>query len=566
MSMRLNDKLPPSFQSIVKPAFGALSRAQVVDRLWAKDHRLWKPDPKEIADRLGWLTVENQMGQQLEQLQRCVATAKELNIKDVVLLGMGGSSLGPEVFRTVFGPQKGFSRLWVLDSTIPGWVRQVTKAISPSRTLFLVASKSGGTIEVMSLFAHFWNLVTKTKGNHGGRQFVAITDPGTGLEKMARDHGFGEIFTNPADIGGRYSVLSLFGLVPAALLGLDIAKLLDRAADMAEQCRQQKDVETNPGAYLGVAMGSLAKTGRDKVTVIASPSLSTFGLWVEQLLAESTGKEGTGLIPIAQEPVLRPRAYGIDRFFVYLKLKGDKNHRLDQAVQALVKAKQPIIQFNLRDRYDVGAEFFRWEFATAIAGHLLGIHPFDQPNVQESKDNTNRVLETFQSTGQLPEQANSHPKIAAQDLSSHLQPGAYVSVLAYTNPSRSFETAVNRFRKVLMTQHRVATTFGYGPRYLHSTGQLHKGGPNTGVFLELVDQMAPDTAIPGKPFSFGTLAKAQATGDMESLSAHHRHAVRVQLGRDQAATVNAITAALTATSPSRRRRASLKKRPKHSRR
>lgn len=564
--MRLNDKLPPSFQSIVKPAFEALSRAQVVDRLWAKDHRLWKPDPKEIADRLGWLTVQNQMGQQLEQLQRCVATAKELNIKDVVLLGMGGSSLGPEVFRTVFGSQKGFSRLWVLDSTIPGWVRQVTKAISPSRTLFLVASKSGGTIEVMSLFAHFWNLVTKTKGNHGGRHFVAITDPGTGLEKMARDHGFGEIFTNPADIGGRYSVLSLFGLVPAALLGLDIAKLLDRAADMAEQCRQQKDVETNPGAYLGVAMGSLAKTGRDKVTVIASPSLSTFGLWVEQLLAESTGKEGTGLIPIAQEPVLRPRAYGIDRFFVYLKLKGDKNHRLDQAVQALVKAKQPIIQFNLRDRYDVGAEFFRWEFATAIAGHLLGIHPFDQPNVQESKDNTNRVLETFQSTGQLPEQANSHPKIAAQDLSSHLQPGAYVSVLAYTTPSRSFETAVNRFRKVLMTQHRVATTFGYGPRYLHSTGQLHKGGPNTGVFLELVDQMAPDTAIPGKPFSFGTLAKAQATGDMESLSAHHRHAVRVQLGRDQAATVNAITAALTATSPSRRRRASLKKRPKHSRR
>ena len=374
------------------------------------------------------------MRQQLEQLQRCVATARSLNTKDVVLLGMGGSSLGPEVFRTLFGSQKGFPRLWVLDSTIPGWVRQVTKAISPSRTLFLVASKSGGTIEVMSLFAHFWNLVTKAKGNHGGKQFVAITDPGTGLEKMARDYGFGEIFTNPADIGGRYSVLSLFGLVPAALLGLDIARLLDRAAGMAEQCRQQKDVGANPGAYLGAAMGSLAKTGRDKVTVIASPSLSTFGLWVEQLLAESTGKEGTGLIPIAQEPVLKPRAYGTDRFFVYLKLKGDKNHTLDQAVQALLKAKQPVVQFDLRDRYDVGAEFFRWEFATAIAGHVLGIHPFDQPNVQESKDNTNRVLETFQSTGRLPEQANSHPKNAAQDLSSHLQPGTYVSVLGLHHP------------------------------------------------------------------------------------------------------------------------------------
>ncbi len=563
--MRLNDKLPPSFQSIVKPAFEALSK-QIVDRLWTKDHRLWKPDPKEIADRLGWLTVQDQMRQQLEQLQRCAATAKDLNSRDVVLLGMGGSSLGPEVFRTLFGSQKGFPRLWVLDSTIPGWVRQVTKAISPSRTLFLVASKSGGTIEVMSLFAHFWNLVTKAKGNHGGKQFVAITDPGTGLEKMARDYEFGEIFTNPPDIGGRYSVLSLFGLVPAALLGIDIPRLLDRAAGMAEQCRQQKDIEANPGAYLGAAMGSLAKTGRDKVTVLASPSLSTFGLWVEQLLAESTGKEGTGLIPIAQEPVLRPHAYGADRFFVYLKLKGDKNHRLDQAIQALVKAKQPVVQFDLRDRYDVGAEFFRWEFATAIAGHLLGIHPFDQPNVQESKDNTNRVLETFQSTGRLPEQTNSHPKNAAQDLSSHLQPGTYVSLLAYTTPSRSFETAVNRFRKVLMARHRVATTFGYGPRYLHSTGQLHKGGPNTGVFLELVDRMMPDVPIPGKPFSFGTLAKAQATGDMESLSTHHRHAVRVQLGRDQAATVNAITAALTATSPSRRRRVTLKKRPKRSRR
>ncbi|BFU89172.1 MAG: Glucose-6-phosphate isomerase [Nitrospira sp.] len=565
MSMRLNGKLPPSFQSIVKPAFEALS-AQVVERLWAKDHRLWKPDPKEIGDRLGWLTVQDQMRQQIDQLHHCVSAAKDMKIKDVVLLGMGGSSLGPEVFRTLFGSQKGFPRLWVLDSTIPGWVRKVTKTISPSRTFFLVASKSGGTIEVMSLFAHFWNLVSKAKGNHGGKQFVAITDPGTGLEKMARDYGFGEIFTNPSDIGGRYSVLSLFGLVPAALLGLDIARLLERAAVMEELCRQQKDVEANPGAYLGAAMGSLAKIGRDKVTVIASPSLSTFGLWVEQLLAESTGKEGTGLIPIAQEPVLKPAAYGTDRFFVSLKLKGDKNHTLDQAVQALAKAHQPVVQFDLRDRYDVGAEFFRWEFATAIAGHLLGIHPFDQPNVQESKDNTNRVLEAFQATGRLPEQANRHPKDAAQDLPSHLQPGTYVSVLAYTAPSRSFETAVTRFRKVLMTRHRVATTFGYGPRYLHSTGQLHKGGPNTGVFLELVDRMTPDVPIPGKPFSFGTLAKAQAAGDMESLNAHDRHAVRVQLGRDQAVTVNAITAALGGTSPSRGRRVILKERPTRSRR
>ncbi|MEK6586151.1 MAG: glucose-6-phosphate isomerase, partial [Nitrospirota bacterium] len=487
--------------------------------------------------------------------------AKEMKVKDVVLLGMGGSSLGPEVFRTVFGAQKGAPRLWVLDSTVPGWVRQVTAAIFPSRTLFLVASKSGGTIEVMSLFAHFWKLVTKAKGNHGGRQFVAITDPGTGLEKMAQDYGFGQIFSNPADIGGRYSVLSLFGLVPAALLGLDITRLLDRAAGMAERCRQQEDTKANPGAYLGAVMGSLAKTGRDKVTVITSPALAAFGLWVEQLLAESTGKEGTGLIPIAQEPVLKPSAYGTDRLFVYLKLKGEKNAALDRAVQALAEAKHPVLQFDLRDRYDLGAEFFRWEFATAIAGHVLGIHPFDQPNVQESKDNTNRVLDTFRSTGRLPEQVSSHPKDVAQDLANQLHPGTYLSVLAYTTPSRPFETAVRRLRQALMTKHRVATTFGYGPRYLHSTGQLHKGGPKTGVFLELVDRMSPDTTIPGKPFSFGTLAQAQAVGDLASLRAHDRHAIRVQLGRGQVATVNAITAALAPAS-SGRRRGTLKKRPK----
>jgi glucose-6-phosphate isomerase/transaldolase/glucose-6-phosphate isomerase len=404
----------------------------------------------------------------------------------------------------------------------------------------------------MSLFAHFWKLVTKA--NQGGKQFVAITDPGTGLEKMAKDYGFGEIFSNPADIGGRYSVLSLFGLVPAALLGVNIPKLLDRAAGMAERCRLSTDIQNNPGAYLGAAMGSLAKTGRDKVTVIASPSLTTFGLWVEQLLAESTGKEGTGLIPVAQEPVLKPTAYGADRFFVYLKLSREKNSALDQAVQALVKAHQPVLQFNLRDGYDLGAEFFRWEFATAVAGHVLSIHPFDQPNVQESKDNTNRVLETFQSTGRLPAQPNHQPKEVAKALAGLLQPGTYLSVLGYTTPSRPLEAAVGRLRRALMSKYRVATTFGYGPRYLHSTGQLHKGGPNTGVFLELVDPMAPDMPIPGRPFSFGTLANAQASGDLESLRTHDRQAIRVQLGRNPAAVVNALAAAVTGTaSPSRPR-------------
>lgn len=557
--MRRNDQLPPLFQSTITPALNALTQNQVVERMWQKDYRLWKQEPTEISNRLGWLTVHDQMRQQHEQLTQCVAAAHDLKIKDVVLLGMGGSSLGPEVFRTVFGTQKGSPRLWVLDTTVPGWVRQVTKSITPTRTLFLVASKSGGTIEVMSLFGHFWNLVTKAKGNYGGKHFVAITDPGTSLEQMAKEYGFGQIFSNPPDIGGRYSVLSLFGLVPAALLGLNIMRLLDRAAGMAEQCRKADDAHSNPGAYLGATMGSLAKAGRDKVTVLSSPALSTFGLWAEQLLAESTGKEGTGLIPIAQEPLLKPGAYGTDRFFVYLKLKGDKNQALDRAVQALVKAKHPVLQFDLRDRYDLGAEFFRWEFATAVAGHLLGIHPFDQPNVQESKDNTNRVLESFHSTGRLPEQTSHPAKGAAQAISSLLQPGTYVSILAYTTPGKLFEAAIRRLRQALMARYKVATTFGYGPRYLHSTGQLHKGGPNTGVFLELVDGMVPDLSIPAKPFTFGTLAKAQATGDIESLRAHHRQAIRVQLGRDQAATVKAITAALTGTTTTSRR-TTLKKR------
>ncbi len=541
------------FPAVVGPTLEMVRRNHVVDRLWKKDHLLWKPEPKEIADRLGWLTVHDQMRRELNNLLRCVSVAKDRNISDVVLLGMGGSSLGPEVLRTSFGSQKGYPRFWVLDSTVPGWVRQVTKAITPARTLFLVASKSGGTIEVMSLFAHFWDLVTKTKYNQGGKQFVAITDPGTSLEIVAHDHGFEQTFLNPSDIGGRYSVLSLFGLVPAALLGLDIPRLLDRAAGMAERCRIQTTVELNPGAYLGVVMGSLAKAGCDKVTVVASSSLNTFGLWVEQLLAESTGKEGIGLIPVAQEPVLRPTDYGPDRFFIYLKLKGEKNADLDRRVRALLQARHPVLQLDLHDRYDLAAEFFRWEFATAIAGHVLGIHPFNQPNVQESKDNTNRVLWTFQMEGRLPEQANSSPNHVARSCFSHLRTGAYVSLLAYTTPSRSFEAAVRRLRKVLVSRFRVATTFGYGPRYLHSTGQLHKGGPKTGIFLQLVDQMPPGVAIPGKCFSFGTLAQAQAAGDLESLHARHLFAVRIQLGRNPASTVNGLAAALVRCQSTSRR-------------
>lgn len=558
MSKPSFDTLAPAFNPEIATTLQELTHQQVIERLWAKDHRLWKPEPQEIADRLGWLSLHETMPNQLVDLARCTSAAKAMGVKDVVLLGMGGSSLGPEVLARSFGPQHKAPRLWVLDSTVPGWVRQITERIVPSRTLFLVASKSGGTTEVLSLFAHFWKFVAKGKGHQGGNQFVAITDPGTSLEQLARDYGFGQIFLNPPDIGGRYSVLSLFGLVPAALLGLDIPRLLERAAGMAEQCQRQTPIDSNPGAYLGAAMGSLAKAGRDKVTVITSSTLSAFGLWVEQLLAESTGKEGRGLIPVAQEPLLTPRAYGNDRFFVYLRQRGENNELLDRRIGALARAGHPLLQLTLHDRYDLGAEFFRWEFATAVAGHVLGIHPFDQPNVQESKDNTTRVLGAVQSAGRIPKQPDSTPAEAAAEVARHVTPGTYVALLAYTTPSRAFESAIRRLRRRLLTRYRITTTFGYGPRYLHSTGQLHKGGPKTGLFLEMVDRMKPDLPIPGKPFTFGTLALAQAAGDLESLRSHERMAVYIQLGKHAAATVDALTAGLA--SPEGARPASSRRR------
>src|SRR5437870_1032369 len=313
MTLEAHRSFPSELQSLVTAAGARLSASQAVERLWAHDHRLWKQDPTDITNRLGWLTIIEYMKDRTEELRAFATQAKKRGVLDVVLLGMGGSSLGPEVLRASFGSSRGFPRLWVLDSTVPGWVRQVTQAIDPARSLFILASKSGGTIEVMSLFAHFWELVHQTPGNQGGEQFIAITDPGTGLEKLAAEHQFWRIFTSPPDIGGRYSVLSYFGLVPAALMGIDVTQLLARAAAMAQACRIQPPLGQNPGADLGATMAALAQAGRNKVTLIASPQIAAFGLWAEQLLAESTGKEGTGLIPVANEPIVSPTSYGADR-------------------------------------------------------------------------------------------------------------------------------------------------------------------------------------------------------------------------------------------------------------
>ena len=552
MKFETDRSFPSELQSLVAAANARLSASHAVERLWACDHRLWKQDPTDITNRLGWLTIIEHMKDRTEELRTFAASAKKRGIRDVVLLGMGGSSLGPEVFRATFGSLDGFPRLWVLDSTVPGWVRQVTQAIDPARSLFILASKSGGTIEVMSLFAHFWELVHRTPGHQGGAQFLAITDPGTGLEKLAAEHQFWRIFTSPPDIGGRYSVLSYFGLVPAALIGIDVTRLLMRATVMAQACRTQTPLGQNPGADLGATMASLAQAGRNKITLFASPQITAFGLWAEQLLAESTGKEGTGLIPVANEPIVSPTAYGADRLFVYLRLKGDQNRQLDRQVAGLARQGHPVLTFTLQDRYDLGGEFFRWEVATAVAGHLLGIHPFDQPNVQESKDNTARVLDSIQSTGRLPKQTTATAAQAAAQLKRQCRPGAYVAILAYTTPSSKMEQAIRSLRRALVAHHHVTTTAGYGPRYLHSTGQLHKGGPKSGLFLQLVDQMIPDLNIPGKSFTFRTLAQAQAAGDIQALRAHEQQAIVLPLGKNPIATIQALTKSLAPRMPARR--------------
>ncbi len=541
MKLETDRSFPPELQSLVVAANARLAESRTVERMWACDHRLWKQDPTDIANRLGWLTIVEYMKDRAEDLLTFAASAKKRGIRDMVLLGMGGSSLGPEVLRATFGSSNGFPRLWVLDSTVPGWIQQVTQAIDPARSLFILASKSGGTIEVMSLFAHFWELVHKTPGHQGGEQFIAITDPGTGLEKLAAEHGFWRIFTNPPDIGGRYSVLSYFGLVPAVLMGIDVVRLITRATAMAQACRTQSPLERNPGADLGATMASLAQAGRNKITLISSPQITTFGLWAEQLLAESTGKEGTGLIPVANEPIASPTAYGTDRLFVYLRLKGDQNRQLDRQIAGLARHGHPVLTLTLQDRYDLAGEFFRWEIATAVAGHLLGIHPFDQPNVQESKDNTARVLDTIQATGRLPKQTTATAAQAAAQLKQQCRPGAYVAILAYTTPSFRMEQAIRSLRRALVSHHHVTTTAGYGPRYLHSTGQLHKGGPKSGLFLQLVDQMIPDLGIPGKPFTFRTLAQAQAAGDIQALKAHDQQGIVLPLGKNPIATIQTLT-------------------------
>jgi glucose-6-phosphate isomerase len=522
----------------VETILANVSDADVVRRIWKKDYTVWKPDPREITNRLGWLDIANTMSADVSMLDSFAADIHDAGFRHVVLLGMGGSSLGAAVLGHTFGDSGSYSQLIVLDSTLPESIQATVDSIDPKLTLFLVSSKSGTTTEPLILYAFFRDLLEKELGKEkAGRHFAAITDPNTPLVTLAEQDSFRHLFLNQPDIGGRYSVLSYFGLVPAALIGMDIATLVDRVKRMRRDCAADLPDYRNAGAWLGVYMGTLASSGRDKLTLVTSPSIAAFGLWVEQLIAESTGKEGKGIIPISNEPMMQPENYGDDRLFVYVRLAADENHATDEAVNNLISSGQPAIVLQLKDTYDIGAEFFRWEFATAVAGAVLGIQPFDQPDVQKSKDVTARLLEKFSTSGHLPELETTG---SLTDLLSDAARGRYLAVMAYLNQTAKIDMALGRLRKKVAETCRIATTLGYGPRFLHSTGQLYKGGRNTGLFFQLTVDHDKDLLVPGKPYSFGTVADAQALGDFQALQAAARTVGRANLHEGKVSSVQRL--------------------------
>ena len=535
------------YSQTVLDAANKLDAESVPARLHAHDYTLWSDDPTEIVDRLAWLTLPTDFLTRLSEL-RCFAESIQLaGYQHIVLLGMGGSSLGPEVIRQVLGTSlrgSRFPRMLTLDSTVPAWVAATTSAIDPARTLFILSSKSGTTTEPLAFYAYFRDLVNAAAGTAGaGNNFVAVTDPGTPLAEMARREGFRHAFINDPNIGGRYSVLSYFGLAPAALAGIDLDRLLGPAREMQRRCLLAGATAASPGAWLGAAIGGLARQGRDKLTLIASENMAPFGLWVEQLLAESTGKNGTGVIPVAGEPsdvAGTQDCYGNDRFFVQLRLASDDNADTDDFVLRLRSDGHPVAVLELSDTYDLSAEFYRWEYATAIAGHVMGIQPFDQPDVQGAKDSTVAVLTRYQEDGRLMRREPDDDDRLRRALSNS-RTGDYLAIMSYFPDSPEVNDAIQGLRRKVMSQHRIATTHGYGPRFLHSTGQLHKGGPDSGIFLQLTRDHDADIAIPGWPFSFGALADAQALGDLQALQGLGRRTVSINVGADPVGAISKIT-------------------------
>jgi transaldolase / glucose-6-phosphate isomerase len=514
-------------------------------RIWEKDHALWSPrgPVPELTNRLGWLELPVSMRGEVDRLMRLGEEARAEGIHHAVVLGMGGSSLAPEVFARMFGPAPGFPELAVLDSTHPDAVRALLQRIDPGKSFFVVSSKSGTTTEMLSFFRIFWSLLQQT-AESPGRHFVAVTDPGTPLETLARERGFRAVVNAPEDVGGRYSALTPFGLVPAALLGVDVGRLLESGRSMAEACGPRVPAAENPGLSLGAALGELALAGRDKVTFFTTPAVEAFPDWIEQLIAESTGKATLtgggevhrGIVPVAGELPGPSEAYGTDRFFVGLFL-GEDPRNIERAVSWLEAAGHPVAWIRMRDAYDLGAEMFRWELATAAAGAVIDVNPFDQPDVQLAKELATQAMQEPGANG-APAQGAVEVKDSAAVSQAFLEwlegarPGDYLGIHAYLAPTPHMTDVLRALQRLLHRKTRLATTLGYGPRFLHSTGQLHKGGPATGHFLQLVDVPKEDLAVPETDYTFGRLIRAQADGDRRALERRGRRVLRLQLGVD----------------------------------
>ena len=546
-------------QSDASRALKKIEQDKWIPRVWSKDALVWKTDEdhqKIIKNSLGWLTVMNTVLRKKTLLFDIAKDVKKAKFTHILLLGMGGSSLCPEVLRLTFGKKKGFPDFAILDSTEPASVAERAARSKPEKTLYIVASKSGSTSEPNAFLAYFFDQVKKKKGDKAGENFIAITDPGTTMERIAKEKKFRHIVLNPPDIGGRFSALSFFGMLPAALMGLDAQAILESGARMAAACSPFVPVSNNPGAELGAALGSLANQGKDKLTFTLSKEIVSLAGWIEQLVAESTGKEGKGILPVESEDLQDPSFYGRDRYgrdrvFVSIRLANDKDQSSLKKLAALEKAGFPVIRITMDKKTDIGGELFRWEFATAVAGALMGIDAFDQPNVQESKDLTKKYLADYIQKGSLPAES---PTVKENGLSvtlpagsfqlssfgdvfkwilDQVKPGDYVALLAYLTRNDANHKILQSIRHSILAYTNVATTVGFGPRFLHSTGQLHKGGGDNGVFLQIIANDPADLPIPGEPYSFSVLKEAQALGDLSALKNKNRRAIRIHLNDAQ---------------------------------
>ncbi len=552
------------YDSVVTAILARMTDDNIAARLWAKDFTLWKPEPKEIVNRLGWLTIAETMTDCVSRMTAVAESVCADGFNRIVLLGMGGSSLAPEVLAGLFGGREPYPLLTVLDSTDPAVVATCTASGDLLRTLFIVSSKSGDTVETASLFRYFYRLLCKEVGpERAAKNFIAITDHGSQLEANARRLGFRDIFLNDPDIGGRYSALSYFGLLPATLVGVDVMALLDRTMDAMHDCDPERPVAENPASRLGAALGALALAGRDKLTLLSHSALTGFGDWLEQLVAESTGKEGIGILPVVGEAVAAPEDYSPDRVFLHLRLPQDNGH--EPLIAQLAAAGHPVIEIACRDFYDIGYLFFLWEMATAVAGIPLKINPFDQPNVESAKVLARTMVEAFLRSRTL---ASDQPVAAEGNLAAYgmvggatpegvlsaflaeAKPGDYVAIQAFLPFSQDTDERLRRLRTGLRDRYRIVVTSGYGPRYLHSTGQLHKGDRGNGLFIQLTADSANDVPIPDDPdkegssITFGILKNAQAIGDRQALVNAGRRVVRFHLGNDIAGGLDTLIKAV----------------------